>query len=221
MSAPGNLVHEIKYRLPAAAAAAARVLLSGVCRPERPHAEGVVHTVYLDTPEHRSREEKLASEYLKTKVRVRWYEGSPGAWIEVKRRIGSRRAKRRALLPFPAAALGAAPLASPRLAATELALRLGEPLELRLRPVLHLRYRRARFELPAFGARLALDTEIRALARAGRCEPAPRALDVAIVEVKGGSRELPAPLAPLAALGAVRASFSKYAAAWDAAARPF
>jgi hypothetical protein len=219
MSGHRPLHHETKYRLPAAAAAAARVLLAGVCRPERPHPEGVVHTIYFDTPGHASREEKLASEYLKTKVRVRWYEESPGAWIEIKRRVGSRREKRRALLPFPVATLGVAALGSPRLRIPELAALLGEPLDAELRPVLHLRYRRARFELPALGARLALDTEIRPLARPFHGGALTGALDVAIVEVKGSSRELPAPLAPLAELGAVRSSFSKYAAAWEAAAR--
>ena len=70
-----SLDHEVKLRLSAAAAAPARALLAGLCRPEAPHSRNRIGTVYFDDRDLGSLAEKLASDYRKTKLRLRWYDG--------------------------------------------------------------------------------------------------------------------------------------------------
>ena len=210
-----SLDHEVKLRLPAAAAAPARALLSGLCRAEAPHARSRVATIYFDDRELTSAGEKAASDYRKTKLRLRWYDGAGAAILEIKRRVGSRREKRRLPLAFEGAALEAGGLAAAARSAWREALAaagLEAPRD--LAPVLRLVYDRERFVDPGTGARLSLDTRIAALEVApwtGLGTPA-GALDAALVELKGTGRELPPVLAALDAIGARRGSFSKYAA---------
>ncbi len=208
------LDHEVKYLLPAASAAAARALLAGVCRAEAPHVESVVETVYFDDAALSSLEEKRASDYLKTKFRLRWYDGGGPVWLEIKRRVGGRRDKSRLATGLDGAALAARGLAG--LGAIDFAAlgaRAGVVLPPGLAPALRLRYRRARFVEPGSGLRLSLDREIRAVERRGSGHAdGGRELDLALVELKGDRRDLPGALAALAALGARRGSFSKYLA---------
>jgi hypothetical protein len=71
-----------------------------------------------------------------------------------------------------------------------------------------------RFQERSSGARIALDTAIRATAadpHRGLLRD-PRPLPVAVLELKGTAARLPRLLEPVLALGARRASFSKFAA---------
>jgi len=209
-----ELGHETKFVIPAAAAAAARLLLRGVARPERPFAGGVVESIYFDDAELRSLGEKLASDYLKTKTRLRWYDGGGAVYLESKQRFGSRRRKLRAKVDLDPEALsrhGLAAAAGAPLARWAAALGVALPAD--LAPTLHLRYRRERF-VAAGGTRLCLDSAIEALAAppALAARRGPARLADAVFEVKGSARELPRELAALDALGARRASFSKYSA---------
>jgi len=208
--------HETKYALPAALLPVARQLLAAHARPELPHAAGVVESIYFDTPALASYEEKRASELRKLKVRLRWYDGGGAVWIEAKERLGSARLKRRAVSGLDGGELGRLGLAGAAgLDSARLARELGEPVPAGLRPVAHLRYRRERW-VATDGTRLNLDREIETLAvapwlAAGSPPPGPGA--AAVLEVKGGGRELPPWLEPLGAFGCRRGSFSKYAAA--------
>src|SRR5688572_17791269 len=65
--------HEIKFAVPASVADPLRMWLASVCRPDAAHPPASVWTVYFDTPGLALLSEKIASDYLKTKVRVRWY----------------------------------------------------------------------------------------------------------------------------------------------------
>jgi hypothetical protein len=207
-----ELDHETKFVLCPSRVAAVRVLLRGVARPEHPHPAGLVQTIYFDDARLSSFAEKQASDFLKTKFRVRWYDGAGAVFLECKQRIGTRRSKRRAPLPLAADALtrdGLAGLEGLSLAGFSAA--LGVPVAGELRPTLYLRYRRERF-VAATGERLCLDSEIESLAAAARLggRRGPVRLPAAVFELKGGARELPAACAGLAVLGARRASFSKY-----------
>lgn len=214
-----SLDHEVKFVLPAGATAPARILLEGLCRRETPHARSRIGTIYFDDRALSSAGEKLASDYRKTKIRLRWYDGAGSVRLEVKRRVGSRREKLRRELPGDAAALEVGGLAAAERTGYRDALRaLGVTPPADLAPVLHLTYERERFVDPASGARLSLDSRIEAVERAPwsdtealRCE-ASDDLDVALIESKGGWRDLPPALLALAALGARRRSYSKYTA---------
>ena len=80
-----------------------RRLLERLCRPDPAFPTGTVFTIYYDTPSLECLDEKRNSDYLKTKVRLRWYrvEGRPtdSAFLEVKSRVGSRRDKLRLAVP--------------------------------------------------------------------------------------------------------------------------
>ena len=215
------LDHEVKFVFPGATLAVARAILSGACRREEPHAASLVETIYFDTLQLEALEEKLGSDYRKTKIRLRWYDHSPAVWLEVKRRVGSRREKLR--LPVAAMAIDGRELSRRSLdspALTRIPALLADAREAvpaGLRPAVHLTYRRERFVEPGSGLRIALDSEITALRIADWASAASGIRHLPgnlrspfLVELKGGNRDLPPTLAGLAALGGRRESFSKY-----------
>jgi hypothetical protein len=215
---------ELKYLLPQASAGFVLRWLEGVAAPERAHPPALVVTTYYDTPGLELLDEKVDSDYLKAKVRVRWYapldRRAPdgGAFAEVKSRAGATRSKRRILLQEPAAALAALPLDRPEWTAVVGRLRDGvSDLPPDLAPVLQLAYARHRF-VDAFGARVSVDTEIevRAVSHARLRVPGPPGvLRWSVFEYKGHAANLPPHLAPVARFGARRAAFSKYLACYE------
>lgn len=214
-----ELDHEVKFVLPAAAAAPARALLAGICRAEEPHPRGRIDTIYFDDRTLSSADEKLASDYRKSKIRLRWYDGAGTIHLEWKRRLGSRREKWRLELAVEGGRLAAEGLdGAARCGVAELLREHGCLAPGDLAPALHLTYERERFVDPASGCRLSLDTRIAAVERAPWCEALTATLDpggetaVTIVEVKGAVRDLPPGLHALATMGARRNSYSKYTA---------
>jgi len=217
------LDRELKYVLPAGRVPFVARWLAATCRPDPRFGANDVFTVYYDTLDQQSIHEKIDSDYVKTKVRVRWYAPAGDAprgdaFVEVKRRIGDRREKVRVVLPGAAAALAGRPLLDPAWLVVPRELRReGVFLDTLFRPVLALTYRRTRLVEAASGARVSCDTAIRAttahpsLFVAGTPEPLP----VGVIEVKGPSDELPMPLRTMTRFGARLTAFSKYAAVWE------
>jgi hypothetical protein len=216
------LQRELKFALSLPRAGFALQLLNALCRPDERYPAAIVSTIYYDTPDLQMLFEKLNSDYLKTKVRLRWYrplEGlgdGNGAFLEVKRRVGSLRDKDRLAVPLAHAWLEDVDLDDPALARIpDAAAPLGLDLPGPLLPAMMLRYRRYRFTEPISGTRVSLDFDIesprsrRGLFRDG----APAIVPNAVIEVKGDADDLPRALRPLAHLGIRRAAFSKYAAA--------
>jgi hypothetical protein len=215
---------ELKYLLPQASAGFVLRWLEVVAAPERAYPPALVVTTYYDTPGFELLDEKVDSDYLKTKVRVRWYapldgsEPDGAAFAEVKSRTGATRRKRRVRLDAPADRLAALPLERPEWAAAVGALR-DEAAELPqdLAPVLQLAYARHRFIDP-FGGRISLDTgiEVRAVSHARVAAPVrPGVLRWSVFEYKGHTANLPRPLAPVTRFGARRSAFSKYLACYE------
>jgi hypothetical protein len=215
-----DLERELKFVVPATRVDIAARLLRTLCRPDSQHPDADVWTIYYDSQGFDSLDEKLNSDYLKTKVRVRWYApaGGPGqgpVFLEAKHRVGNRRDKVRVLLPMTAETLVSRRLddsifhALPeRLAAKGIL--LGSDWH----PMLLLRYRRRRFVDVSTGARVSLDSEITAVSVNRRYLFARNLgpLSVGVVEVKGLADVLPGHLRPLMALGLRKQSMSKYAA---------
>lgn len=216
------LERELKFALPEARAGLAGRVLDAICRPDPQFTAAVVSTIYYDTPHLQLLREKLDSDFLKTKIRLRWYraisgDSGPGrAFLEVKTRVGALRRKARVETALTAAWLDGAGLESAGLAqVVELARSLGAELPTRLVPAILIRYERHRYLEPVSGARVSLDRRL----EAPRANPVllhhsgPVRLGTAIVEVKGGADELPRALVPLSHIGTRRAAFSKYAEA--------
>ena len=217
-----TLERELKLALPEARAAIAGRMLGALCHPDPRYTAAVVSTIYYDTPDLRLLGEKLDSDFLKTKVRLRWYTalagdaGTARAFLEVKTRVGSLRRKARVETPLEGARLADAPLHDPELIRVlDLARTLGAELPAQLVPAMLIRYERHRYLERASGARVSLDRRIEA-PRANRRvlrHGGPVRLGTAVIEIKGGDTDMPRRLVPLTHLGTRPGSFSKYSEA--------
>ncbi len=160
-----------------------------------------INSIYFDTPDWRFAMDKASSDYLKTKVRVRWYSSlehrtqSGPRFLEIKHKIGSRRKKHRVMLPetfndFHANHYSPAQLNEIKARVAELEPSLAA---LNLVPALWVSYYRQRFIEPYSNTRIALDSQIRgrALAITSQMGRLPVELDQAVLEVKGQEESLP------------------------------
>ena len=200
----------------------ARRWLEVMCRPDRAFPKGMVFTIYYDTPTLDCLREKQNSDYLKTKVRLRWYhvEGrvSGSAFLEIKSRFGTRREKFRLALPHQETWPTRGSLDSPSLQTVPRHLRAaGIAVPDHFRPVLLVRYERHRFIERLTGLRASLDTNIcaPAVSRAAQLVPCPLPLPHCVFEFKGPREHLPETLRPLTTFGFRKSSFSKYGACYD------
>jgi hypothetical protein len=216
-----SLEREIKFLVPAGRSASLRAWLASVSRPEPRYPPALVCTTYFDTPDLSLLGEKIDSDYLKTKVRVRWYaslagdpDGSP-VFAEVKYRVGTRRDKLRVRIDADPSVLDATPLHSPIWVGLVDRLRAQAPaVPSRLQPILSLRYARYRYLDIATAARLTVDENITvtALNRTRVVGRVPAQLPVAVFECKGAHDDLPRHLGAVVRLGARRGSCSKFLA---------
>lgn len=218
LPAPSAGERELKFTLPAGRVRLARQRLERLCRRDPEFPSAMVWTIYYDTPALVSLGEKLNSDYLKRKIRVRWYSDLDGlatgpVFVEAKMRVGTRRSKARVQLPYPAAEVATWELQDPRLLSAPLLLRdhgiLGQDA---WQPMMLIRYRRDRFIEPLSRSRVSLDADISAAAVNTRFLSVPDVSPIAtaVLEVKGRNDELPAALRPLLALGMHKRSFSKF-----------
>jgi hypothetical protein len=218
------LQRELKYVFPNLRAGWLREWLGVRCRPDGEFAAGRISSIYFDTWSESLLDEKVNSDYQKTKVRLRWYgdwaTGAPGGavFLEVKQRFGSTRRKHRQRLAWAAADLEGLALEDARL--LEVNRMVGEAgfrFEGPLRPAICLAYRRSRYLEAATGTRICLDHDIcpvrihAGLGGVVRGQP----LAEGVFEVKGVVERLPETLAPLIALGCRRESFSKFQRCMD------
>ncbi len=193
------------------------------------HYLGVIHSIYYDTPSLHLFEEKRNSDYQKSKVRLRWYgiekdNGSKpvNCYLEVKRKFGAVRRKRRQAVTLPAEALEGDIFGNPviwSLANHTFDQSFFPPGT--LVPVAEIRYQRRRYVDLETGSRLSLDTEIscqRANQDLFRFHP-PVYLDNGVLEQKGASRFLLAAQSPIAAY-LQKCAFSKYAECLEALLQP-
>jgi len=217
-----HLERELKFVLPASQGLLARSLLQSVCRPDVEYPAATLSTIYFDTPDLRFLGEKIDSDYLKTKVRLRWYAPIGGrddqarAFLEIKSRVGDRRQKVRVRTPLTAGTLHDLPFDRAEFRdVLEFARPLGIPLPARLLPVVLIRYDRYRFVEPMSSSRISIDMNIEAPRGYHRLvrDAAPVTLPYAVLEVKGDGADLPRVLHTLVRAGARRGSSSKYAAA--------
>ncbi len=213
---------ELKFTFSSARAHIARRWLERTCRRDPEFPTAIVWTVYYDSPALAALGEKINSDYLKRKIRVRWYTDAAGvvagpAFVEAKFRVGTQRAKVRERLPYRAEEVAEWDLQDPRL--------LGFPALLRDRgvlgqdswlPMLLIRYRRDRFLEPISRSRVSLDSDIAAAAANPRFFPVsdPSPLRAVVLEVKGSDDRLPTALHPLLHLGIQKRSFSKFLAVY-------
>ncbi len=168
---------------------------------------------------------KAASDYLKTKLRIRWYTPADstdtalkpsGRFLEVKHKIGSTRQKHRLSLSEQFETFNAKQpsLTSKQREELRHALQQIEPalLAMQLDPSLTVSYQRQRYYDPFSQTRIALDSNI-------VCQSASRQLtmansriklDKAVLETKGTQRRLPTCLRGAGLAMIEKTAFSKY-----------
>jgi hypothetical protein len=214
-----SLETELKFAAPSTQTASAIQLLDSLCEPDPAFARGIVASIYYDSRDWAYLQEKRNSDYLKTKVRVRWYEQLSGgaendiSFTEVKHRVGSKRVKFRIPSRWRGAELACMDLADRQLLEVpRLLARTGFLSARAIFPAFEVRYERRRYVDPRTDVRIALDYRITAprvnknmLPNASRC-----VLQHTVLEVKGGDSSLPPRLRCLVKLGFRKVAFSKY-----------
>lgn len=179
-----------------------------------------VLSLYYDTPGLRFYREVCDGDYLKTKVRLRWYQKALAGqqhgldcYLEIKRKSGARRYKSRQHLTLEPRCLTGDIFSQREIMAAPEALPEVRPAARGvLVPILIVEYERYRFIEPRSGARIALDVGI----HCSRANPAyltgapPVHLSTGVLEVKGALDALPGCLRPMQR-HLRKQSFSKYA----------
>lgn len=217
--------HELKFTIGNSRAPRIIAWLASVCRPDPEYLRAKVSSIYFDTLRWHALGEKLSSEYLKSKFRLRWY-AAPGTplttgdpvFAEAKFRIGAIRRKLHVRAPYSAEWVDAVALEEPRLRDFPRFLQAqGVPVRHQLFPAFVVSYQRRRYIDPVSGARVCLDSEIGAPRVNSAVLPgtAPVRLETAVIEVKGAGADLPEHLHTLTDLGCRRTSFSKYAVCYQ------
>lgn len=219
-----NLEKESKFVIPSSRVEPVLFWLRHACILDPNFSFGVVSSIYYDTKDWDFLSEKINSDYLKTKVRLRWYGSSVdspaegAAFAEVKYRIGTLRRKIRVRTDYSAKWLSGIGLENSGLLKVPLLIQAhGFRLHKPVFPAFVISYYRQRFVERLSEARVCLDYSISA-PRVNR-QMLPRALpvnlNVAVFEVKSSDGEMPNMLRRLIALGCKKESFSKYLACYQ------
>ncbi|NLB65359.1 MAG: VTC domain-containing protein [Lentisphaerae bacterium] len=213
--------HEAKFVLPKIYTAQALAWLNHLCAPDPAYGENRVHSLYYDSLRMNALRQSEQGEYLKQKVRLRWYtdelekEFSDKAYLEVKSKEGARSWKTRVPMALDVAALHREPAAAVRdLCLTDWLAPPAVPDLVAFAPVCVISYLRSRFVDMATGYRIALDSEI-CLSNWSSERPRgnrPGTARYSVLEVKGfAARVLPPPLHVLNRYVIKKSAFSKYA----------
>lgn len=218
------VTHETKFILNNIAANVIIQWLQSRNQPDPEFPAGIISSIYYDTWDWHFLREKVNSDYLKTKVRIRWYadidsaEPDDKSYLEVKYKVGSRRKKIRIRTDYSGSWLSSVSLDDPSLLKIPHLLRShGVVIHGHLYPVFQITFKRRRFTEPVTGMRLCLDYDIRAPRVNRQILPRthPFCLQNAVFELKGKIDELPNVLHQLTAMGCWKQSFSKYSACYQ------
>lgn len=217
------LEYELKFVVPSHHLAPIFDFVNLACRPDSEHPAGIVSSIYYDSPNWRALYEKINSDYVKTKYRLRWYRDtasgkfSETSFAESKHRIGCRRVKSRVTTELPPEQLNEISLDDRKFLNIPAWMRSnGISARGNLLPSILISYTRSRYIEPTTGARVSIDSGIAAprINRFMLPKGTGSALSHAVIEVKSGLDTLPRPLRPLTRLGIRKASFSKYLACY-------
>ncbi len=214
---------ELKYTFPNHVASSLESWLSLTCRTDGQYPESRVHSVYFETQNRDSYNEKANSDFFKTKFRIRWYEGLEQSaldgngeislFLEKKMKIGAKRLKNRWTVKVREHDVRTASLSSTYYNQWHeiFSEKEGEVIP-HFHPFIQISYIRKRFVDSFTGARLSLDYDIRVEKSNEMLLPTPAKgfLPTAVFEVKGSSDTPPQSLHFLTKNYVRKANFSKY-----------
>lgn len=189
--------------------------------PDTSFPVGRVSSIYYDTPNLDLYDEKRNSDYVKSKVRLRWYSDLAKGiindditcYLEVKEKWGVFRKKNRIEIPLSSWMLKGDVFTEEKI--ETIPSRVHELSSIPsgfLVPTILIQYMRYRFLDPQTGSRVALDTDIECTHVNSRYVEGfpPVHLDQGVLEVKGSRRDLPNSLNGIRSYLS-REAFSKYA----------
>jgi hypothetical protein len=215
---------EIKYVFHNSSAQKVISWLKGRVSPDKEYPAGIISSIYYDSPGWGFLYEKINSDYLKSKVRLRWYlefdteRPLPESFIEIKHKIGLRRKKIRKQTGLSGEFLETVGLDHPALTALPNLLKSDGNMGFRghLFPVFQVRYHRLRFVEPLTGTRISVDYNIHApkVNPGLRLRSNPFKFEQAVLELKGNVYNLSDLLSYLTKMGCRKQSFSKYQAGY-------
>jgi hypothetical protein len=218
---------ERKYYLAPRQVGLAYGLLRQLCLPDAAYPSEQINSLYFDTADLDQHERSCSGDFLKDKVRIRWYgeakymNGPQTVFIELKSRQGFAGMKQRCKLTVPTENLIPGNLArgiTPAPVLQETLARFGYFPPGLLRPVICISYWRYRFSEAMTGQRVSLDCHIRSTMLMPGPGNGERNLELpgAVIEIKGRTMELPEILKRTRMLYTDWTRFSKYSACLDA-----
>jgi len=212
---------ELKYTYPNIRAELLCSLLQSRLIPDPDFPTGIVTSFYFDTSQMHSYEEKRASTYRKTKIRLRWYtdylnkQPIGEAYWEVKNRFGTQRVKSRVVSALSSAALDQIDIHDQRLIREANCQQRSLASTSTIVPSVAVRYSRKRYIDSVTGSRVNCDFDIHAHAinKSLANEHSKLKLPIGVLEYKGKFDQLPSYLQDVSYMGARKAAFSKYESA--------
>ena len=222
---------EQKYVFPRFQVEAILSWMESFCLADLNFPTNLVSSLYYDTPSFSFYREKSNSFYLKTKVRLRWYgklqspltDSPVNCLLEVKKKVGKIRQKKRIPLKILASKLSTCQFSDEEIATVPLQIADLIPIPaVFLIPMLIVRYNRYRFVDPHSGSRINIDMDISCPQVNPLYFPPGRSLnplDVGVLEVKGKQMELPDILLPISKY-LRKDNFSKYASCCEHLSNP-
>jgi len=213
---------ELKFTHEGYSSAAVKRSLDRTCVADKEFQNNIVSSVYFDTHDWIFALEKASSDYLKTKVRLRWYQKAmqdndktaSKCFLEFKRKIGSKREKIRILMPFTGdnALQSLKEDKNKALIRQHIAEKAPDLLGYDIEPKFVVRYNRHRYFESFSRTRISLDTNIRAFSvdRSFAQVFSKIRLNQSVLEVKGNCDDLPIALRNMHAANLKKAAFSKY-----------
>ncbi len=216
--------YETKYLLENLSAPKILKWLELRCCKDPLYPENTVSSIYYDTRDWFFLREKINGDYLKTKVRVRWYSDLDNrnavkdSFLEIKRKTGNSRNKKRIKTDITGTTLSGIKLKDKILNDILILLKeSGNIFPDHLFPCFQISYKRNRFIEPVSGIRLSLDYDIRVpKVNTAQIQSFNNSyLNSAVFEIKGNIHRLPAFINQLTSFGCLKDTCSKYYSCYE------
>jgi len=212
---------ERKFYLPPAKISFAAHLLKHCCLSDKHYPQGVVHSVYYDTPDLTCFNDSNDGNYGRHKIRIRWYDtpinnAPTTVYVELKSKNGFAGTKQRKKHTISSWKLERQGIREGIIHYPELQnilMQFGYCTDTCLEPTIYIAYRRLRFEDILTGIRISLDWNIHSTLLAqpwNRWEGQLR-LYGGVIEIKGPTSDIPPALQSMRLLETDWSRFSKYA----------
>ena len=194
-------------------------ILKGRCPLDSEYPKAQISSLYFDTPNLDLLKEKINSDFIKTKYRVRWYKdfhqgtAKGQCFLEVKSKWGEIRNKKRKLLEIPSTRMESISFNSDSFNDINNEFQLLKPSFSPLIPQYVVSYKRVRFKYPGTEIRFCLDFDInvpRMNNHLGALVNTNSKLANAVFEIKGPEEDLPEMMKIIETWGGQKNSFSKY-----------